>query len=167
LRGATLRGRYAWDYLVAGVTATASACIGVLPLVARDVRWSELPSGGALRYARGASVGALLAFPLLLAFGGLFASADPVFGNLVTNALHVDFTAVASHTAFIVAGTALAAGYFWGSVVRTTPLFPLAAPPDLAPGIVPVGTALGLPELRFLVSAPLQPRSFLGRAGLV
>src|SRR5207244_10308926 len=124
LRGATLRGRYAWDYLVAGVTATASACIGVLPLVARDVRWSELPSGGALRYARGASVGALLAFPLLLVFGGLFASADPVFGNVVTNALHVDFTAVASHTAFIVAGTALAAGYFWGSVVRTTPPLP-------------------------------------------
>src|SRR5207253_2753441 len=101
------RGRYAWDYLVAGVTATASACIGVLPLVARDVRWSELPSGGALRYARGASVGALLAFPLLLVLGGLFASADPVFGNLVTNALDVDFTAVASHTSFIAAGTAL------------------------------------------------------------
>ena len=167
LRGATLRGRYAWDYLVAGVTATASACIGVLPLVARDVRWSELPSGGALRYARGASVGALLAFPLLLVFGGLFASADPVFGNLVTNALHVDFTAVASHTAFIVAGTALAAGYFWGSVVRTTPPLPLTAPPDLALGIVPVGTALGLLDVLFLVFVVVQLRYFFGGTELI
>src|SRR6266705_4918586 len=50
-------------------------------------------------------------------------------------------------TAFIVAGTALDAGYFWGSVVRTPPPFPLAAPPYLALGIVPVRPALGLLDL--------------------
>jgi hypothetical protein len=167
LRGVTLRGRYAWDYLLGAVTATASACLGVLPLVARDIRWRELPSGGTLRYARGASVGALLAFPLLLVFGALFASADPVFGSVVTNVLAVDFAGVASHTAFIVVGTALAAGYLWGTFVRTTPPLPLAAPQDLSLGIVPVGTALGLLDLLFLVFVVVQLRYFFGGAALI
>jgi uncharacterized protein DUF4153 len=167
LRGVTLRGRYAWDYLLGAVTAAASAGLGVLPLVARDIGWSELPSGGALRYARGASLGALLAFPLLLVFGGLFASADPVFKNVVTNVLDVDFAAVASHTAFIAVGTALAAGYLWGGFIRTTPSFPLAGRPDLSLGILPVGTALGLLDLLFLVFVVVQLRYFFGGAELI
>src|SRR5437660_404333 len=78
LRGVALRGRDAWEYVRSGVVAALSAWFGVWPLMARDIRWSELPTGGALRHARGAIGGALLAFPVLLAFGGLFAAADPL-----------------------------------------------------------------------------------------
>src|SRR5947207_3016377 len=116
LRGVALRGRDAWEYVRSVVVAALSAWFGVWPLMARDIHWSELPTGGALRHARGAIAGALLAFPLLLAFGGLFAAADPVFRNVVATALHVDFSAVASHLALTALWTALTAGYFWGAL---------------------------------------------------
>jgi hypothetical protein len=167
LRGVALRGRSTWDYVLSGVTAGASACLGVLPLVARDIAWSELPSGGPLRHARQASVGALLAFPLLLVFGGLFASADPVFHNVVTNVLDVDFAAVASHTVFIAAGSTLAAGFLWGILLRKTATLPAVIRQDLSLGIVPVGTALGLLDLLFLIFVVVQVRYFFGGAELI
>src|SRR3989454_4216834 len=167
LRGVALRGRSVWDYLLGGVGAAASACLGLWPLLARDVRWSELPSGGALRQARGAILGALLAFPLLLRFGGLFASADPVFHNLVTGVLDVDFAAVASHTFLIVVGAALAAGYLWGALIRRTPTLAVLDSQDLSPGIAPVGTALGLLDLLFLVFVVVQLRYFFGGTELI
>jgi len=167
LRGVALRGRSAWDYLLGGVGAAACTCLGVWPLLARDVRWSELPSGGALRRVRGASLGALLAFPLLLVFGGLFASADPVFHNVVTGVLDVDFAAVASHTFLIVVGAALAAGYLWGALIRRTSPLGVVDVQDLSLGIVPVGTALGLLDLLFLVFVVVQLRYFFGGTELI
>src|SRR6059058_591585 len=161
LRGVALRGRDAWEYVRSGVVAALSAWFGVWPLMARDIRWSELPTGGALRHARGAIGGALLAFPLLLAFGGLFAAADPVFRNVVATALHVDFSAVASHLALTALWTALTAGYFWGALIRRTPA-PAADAQALSLGIVPVGTALGLVNLLFLVFVVIQLRYFFG-----
>src|SRR5437667_254233 len=166
LRGVALRGRDAWEYVRSGVVAALSAWFGVWPLMARDIRWSELPTGGALRHARGAIGGALLAFPLLLAFGGLFAAADPVFRNVVATALHVDFSAVASHLALTALWTALTAGYFWGALIRRTPA-PAADAQALSLGIVPVGTALGLVNLLFLVFVVIQLRYFFGGAELV
>src|SRR5256885_2844857 len=166
LRGVALRGRDAWEYARSVVVAALSAWFGVWPLMARDIRWSELPTGGALRHARGAVIGALLAFPLLIAFGGLFAAADPVFRNVVATALHVDFSAVASHLALTALWTALTAGYFWGALIRRTPP-PAADAQALSLGIVPVGTALGLVNLLFLVFVVIQLRYFFGGAELV
>src|SRR5206468_1352621 len=74
IQGIGLRGRQAWHYLRAGFDAALSAWLGVFPLVGRDVTWSELPRGGRLRQLRGAALGGLLAFPLLVVFGGLFSS---------------------------------------------------------------------------------------------
>ena len=167
LRGVALRGRDAWEYVRSGVVAALSAWFGVWPLLARDIRWSELPTGGALRHARGAIGGALLAFPLLLAFGGLFAAADPVFRNVVATALHVDFSVVASHLALTAFWTALTTGYFWGALIRRAPPPAAADAQALSLGIVPVGTALGLVNLLFLVFVVIQLRYFFGGAELV
>jgi Domain of unknown function (DUF4173) len=167
LRGVALRSRSTWDYLLGGGVAAASTWLGVWPLLARDIRWSELPSGGALRHARAASLGALLAFPLLLVFGALFASADPVFHNVVTGVLDVDFGVVASHTLLIGLGTALAAGYLRGALVRRAPLPAVLDGQELSLGIVPVGTALGLLDLLFLLFVVIQLRYFFGGAELI
>jgi len=51
LRGVAIRGLHAWEYVQAGFAAAVGACVGALALVGRDVRWEELPSGGALRSA--------------------------------------------------------------------------------------------------------------------
>src|SRR2546428_791979 len=101
LRGVAIRGLHSWEYVQAGFAAAVGACVGALALVGRDVRWEELPSGGALRHLRAVGAGTLLALPLLLVFGGLFASADAVFGNVLAGAFDIDFGAVASHTFLI------------------------------------------------------------------
>jgi hypothetical protein len=154
----------------AGVVAAASACVGIFPLLGRDVRWEELPSGGALRHVRAAGAGALLAFPLLLVFGALFASADAVFRNVVMGVLDIDVAALRSlmsHTLLITLGTALAGGYLWGALVRTAPRPTGEEDRGFSLGIVPVGTALGLLDLLFLVFVVIQLRYFFGGAELV
>ena len=167
LRGVALRGRHTWEYGRAALATVTSACGGVFPLVGRDVQWSELPSRGALRHARAAGAGTLLAFPLLLVFGALFASADAVFGDVIAGMFAVDFTAVASHTFFIALCAALAGGYLRGALLRPAP------PPRAVDGhgpslsIISVGTTLGLLNLLFLLFVVVQVRYFFGGAGLV
>jgi len=167
LRGVTLWGRHAWDYVQAGLVAAASACVGMFALVGRDVRWEELPSGGALRHVRAAGAGALLAFPLLLVFGALFASADAVFHNVVTGVSDIDFAALASHTFLIAFGTTLVGGYLWGTLLRVAPQ-PTGGPGrSFSVGIVPVGTALGLLDVLFLIFVVIQLRYFFGGTELI
>ena len=167
LRGVALRGRSAWQYARAGLAATAHACGGVFPLLSRDIQWRELPGGRAWREARAVAVGVALAFPLLLVFGGLFASADAVFSSAITGMLDIDFAAVASHTFLIAFGTVLAAGYLRGVLL---PAAPAPAGGDVRSptlGIVPVATILALLDLLFLVFVVVQLRYFFGGADLV
>jgi len=167
LRGVALRGRQAWEYVSAALATAVSACVGVFLLVGREVAWTELPRGGRLPRARAAGVGALLALPLLLVFGGLFASADAVFRNVAANLLDVDLTAATSHIFFTAFLTTLAAGYLRGALLRPAP--PPAAPEAsrLTLGIVPVATALGLLDLLFLLFVVIQLRYLFGGAELV
>jgi len=171
LQGVALRGRQAWEYVRAALAAAVSACVGVFLLVGREVAWTELPrrGGGRLPQARAAAVGALLALPLLLVFGGLFASADAVFRNLAVNLLDIDLAAATSHTFLAAFLTALAAGYLWGALLRPAPPPPPAASEAsrFTLGIVPVGTALGLLDLLFLLFVVIQLRYLFGGAELV
>ncbi|MGH7546928.1 MAG: DUF4153 domain-containing protein [Gemmatimonadales bacterium] len=167
LHGIGLRGRKVRDYVRAGIATAASACAGTFPLVGRDVTWSELPSGGALRRARAVGVGGLIAFPLLFIFGALFASADPVFGNVITGVMDVDFAALGLHAFWIAFWTALAAGYLWGGFLHNRSRPGALAGRGLSLSIVPVGTALGLLDLLFLVFVVVQLRYFFGGAELI
>src|SRR5438105_1012036 len=71
-----------------------------------------------MRQVRGAALGAALAFPLLVVFGGLFTSADSVFGTVVASAFDVDFGDLLSHVVLFAVWGALVAGYFRGAVIR-------------------------------------------------
>jgi len=167
LRGVAVRGLHAWEYVQAGLAAAVGACVGAFALVGRDVRWEELPSGGALRYLRAAGAGTLLALPLLLVFGGLFASADAVFSNVLAGAFDIDFGAVASHTFLIAVGTTLAGGVLWSALLRAVAQ-PTGGPGrGFSLGIVPVGTALGLLDALFLLFVVIQLRYFFGGTDLI
>jgi hypothetical protein len=118
IQGVGLRGREAWHYLRAGVDAAVSAWIGVFPLLSRDVTWSELSRGGRLRQARAVALGGVLAFPLLVVFGGLFSSADAVFHDVVADLFRIDFDAVLGHIAQFGIFAATSAGYLRGAMLR-------------------------------------------------
>jgi hypothetical protein len=58
-----------------------------------------------------AAVGALLAIPVLVLFGGLFASADPVFGKVLMRWIDFDGTQVFEHGLMVAFWTGISAGY--------------------------------------------------------
>ena len=166
LQGVALRGRHAWQYVHAGIASAVSAWVGLFPLVGADVVWSELPREGRMRHVRGAALGAALAFPVLVVFGGLFTSADSVFRTLVANAFAVDFGSVLSHIVVFALCGGLVAGYFRGALIRS--VVPAAAGESgLSLGIIPVATALGLVDFLFLLFVVVQLRYLFGGATLV
>lgn len=165
LQGVALRLRGVADFARAAAVSVASTCVGVLPLTLRDIRWADLPLGGRLRQVRAVGLGLLLALPLLLVFGGLFMAADATFEELVGGVFAIDVPSVTSHTMVIGVWTALAAGYFRGALLDRKKTLAEPAPSTLSLGIVPVGTALGLLNLLFLLFIAAQaPYLFSGAA---
>jgi hypothetical protein len=168
IQGVGLRGRQAWHYVRAGFDAAVSAWIGIFPLVGRDVTWSELPRGGRLGQVRAVALGGMLAFPLLVVFGGLFSSADAVFHDVVANLLAIDFGSVLGHLALFGIFTALTAGYLRGALLRAAPSRSLTeGDSQLSLGIIPVATAVGLVDLLFLMFVVIQLRYLFGGADLI
>ncbi len=168
IQGIGLRGRQAWHYLRAGFDAALSAWIGVFPLVGRDVTWTELPRGGRLRQLRGAALGGLLAFPLLVVFGGLFSSADAVFHDVVADLFKIDFGAVMGHIVLFGIFAVTSAGYLRGAMLRAAPSHSLTdGDSKLTLGIIPVATALGLVDVLFLMFVVIQLRYLFGGAELI
>jgi hypothetical protein len=168
LQGARLAALRPLEYLRDGIMAAGGTIAGSFMLVGQDIDWRELPQEGRFRNVRAVGLGALLAAPLLVVFGGLFASADSVFSNVLQNVFAFDLGAVASHTIQIGVWAGLTAGYLrWSLVAR--PEAPPAPGGGTAgsPGIVPVGTALGLVNLMFLLFVVVQLRYFFGGAPLV
>jgi len=167
LQGARLAGQQPFDYVRDGVTAAVGTIGGGLMLVAKDIDWHELPREGRMRRLRTVGLGVLLAAPLLVVFGALFSSADSVFANVLQNMFAVDLDSVGQHTAMIGVWGALTAGYLrWSFIAqRAAP----AAETSMAGalGIGPVGTALGLLNLMFLLFVVVQLRYFFGGASII
>jgi len=110
---------------------------------------------------------ALVAIPLLLVFGSLFASADPVFARLASQVFRIDAATVASHLA--VSGII---AWFVGGLLRATVLsngrgtwrVPF---PDGALGLTEVSVALGSLVALFAAFVIVQLRYFFGGDALV
>jgi hypothetical protein len=171
LAAASLQGERigAWrvlDYARATTSTALGSIGGGLLLVWRDVQWRELPQDGKLRNLRAVLLGLVVVAPLLAVFAALFASADQVFSNVLTNALAFDVEAVVSHTFLICFWGALTAGYLRWSLLGRPFALPADAPqPRL--GIIPIATALGLLNALFLLFVVVQLRYFFGGASLI
>jgi hypothetical protein len=166
LQGARILGRRTIDYVRDGVMAAAGTIAGGFMLVGQDIDWRELPQEGRLRHVRSVGLGVLLAAPLLVVFGALFASADTVFSNIMKNVFAFDASTAASHTILTLVWAALTAGYLRWSLIARPGALPAPAPAS-ATGVVPVATALGLINLMFLLFVVVQLRYFFGGAALV
>ena len=154
------------DYIRGLVTAGAGSAFGSLMLLFTDIKWSELPQEGRLRHARGAVLGTLIAIPLLVIFAALFASADPVFNDLLTDLFAFDTEKMIAHTFFTLFCAAAVGGYLrWSFLGRPVGLqLGLVKP---LPSIVPLATVLGLLNFLFLMFVVVQLRYFFGGASLV
>jgi hypothetical protein len=166
----TNRGRLAvaglMEYFEAGFLTALSAIIGVLPLIFSDIKWREVPRDGWSRHAFAVGRGLIIAAPLLLVFGGLFAAADAVFSNILAETFSFDVGSVILHTFVVVLVTCLIGGYLRALLVSNLPgVTGASRPAGLSVGIVEIGTALGLLDLLFLAFVAVQFRYlFFGAA---
>ena len=154
------------DIVQTAVTVGLSAALGMLPLVLSDVSLRQVANGrGASRAITGIRA-ALVAIPLLLIFGGLFASADPVFARIAGDVLRIDAGTVASHLAVSGIIAWLVGGLLRATVLSSGPNWGLPFP-DGALGLTEVAVALGSLVLLFAAFVVVQLRYFFGGDALV
>ena len=155
------------ELVYAGVVIGVNVFVGMIALLLSDVSFRQVAGArGTGRVIAGVRA-ALVAIPLLLVFGSLFASADPVFARLVSQVFRIDAAAVASHLA--VSGII---AWFVGGLLRATVLsngrgtwrVPF---PDGALGLTEVSVALGSLVALFAAFVIVQLRYFFGGDALV
>jgi len=165
-RGLRFRALGVGAYARSAAQTLVRTALGAPGLALLDIRWRELPAHGPLARLRAAGLGLLLAVPLLAVFGALFAAADTVFRDVVTTVFALDLGVAAGHVALAGALGSCTAGYLAAVLL---PRRSAAATPatTVTLGIVPVGTALGLVNLLFLLFVVIQIRYLFGGADLV
>jgi hypothetical protein len=155
------------DLAHAGVVIGVSVFVGMIALLLSDVSFRQVAGArGAGRVIAGVRA-ALVAVPLLLIFGSLFASADPVFARLASDLFRIDAATVASHLA--VSGII---AWFVGGLLRATVLSSGRGTwrvpfPDGALGLTEVSVALGSLVALFAAFVIVQLRYFFGGDALV
>src|SRR5262249_21159001 len=130
-------------------------------------------TGRAAGWSSAAAVarGLVIAIPLVVVFGALFASADAVFAQLVAKVLRYDFERIASHLLLFAILAWLSTGYLRGFLTGTE-LPPLRdlwrdgalafAPKRPTLGITEIATALATLDLLFLLFVIVQFRYLFG-----
>jgi uncharacterized protein DUF4153 len=149
------------------MTLGISVFVGMIALLLSDVSFRRVAGARGASRAIAAIRALLVAIPLLLVFGSLFASADPVFARLAGDVFHIDAATVASHLA--VSGVI---AWFVGGLLRATVLSTSRGMrslpfPDSALGLTEVSTALGSLIALFAAFVAVQLRYFFGGDALV
>lgn len=168
--GVALRRAEVGRYMVAVAQSAVSTLSGGFQLIFGDVAWRELPLGKVTRF-RGVALGVVLALPLLLVFGALFAAADPAFSAALGNVFALDLGNAVAHTARTVVLGGLAAGWLRGIAFPRPSVQPTNAEPRLEPrssgAATPIVTALVLLNALFLAFVAVQLRYFFGGSGRI
>ena len=149
------------------MTLGISVFVGMIALLLSDVSFRQVAGARGASRVIAATRAVLVAIPLLLVFGSLFASADPVFARLAGELFHIDAATVASHLA--VSGII---AWFVGGLLRATVLSTSRGMrslpfPDGALGLTEVSTALGSLIALFAAFVAVQVRYFFGGDALV
>lgn len=155
------------DHAAAAAFSGVSGAFGSFFLIgAAD--WKQVPGGGWQRRAVPVVRGLLLALPLLLLFGALFASADAAFAAVVAEVFDIDFERVVEHLAIIGFFTWVVGGYLWGLFSGTrVPTLGEARLGRGSLGVVEVGIVMGLLVALFLSFLGIQARYYFGGEALV
>jgi len=156
-------------YLLGAVSGAVRIAFSPFVLAFRDVNWKQLPgqtwSQTALRVLRGG----LIALPLLFIFGGLFALADPMYYEIITDIFAIDISRFISDLLLIAFLAWIAAGILratitggepdWSGWEKSTAGFSL--------GAVEGGTILVCLNTLFFSFVLVQLRYLFGGASLV
>lgn len=168
LRGVRLARLNGLDQAAQVAASAVHALVGAFPLLARVAQWIQEPRSAGFSRVRAIALGTLLASPVLLCFGILFSSADPVFGDAMQGVFTVDPGIAASHVLLITFFTGITAGYLAWAILRPGG-FPARLPTLFRSpvGSLPVLTALSLTIGLFAVFVAFQAGELFGGAAWV
>lgn len=163
--GLVLRTAGTLALVFAPVRAAWHATMGALSLISGLRPTARVFGTAVTPRARAIGVGLLLAVPLVLIFGGLFASADPIFAAAVSSLIRIDVGPVVSHVVVVSALSWASGGYLW-ALVRPAPV-PTVTMPTVNVGVLPVLTALSAIALVFTLFVASQAGSLFGGEAFV
>ena len=155
------------DFVANGARTAAWIMGGLLVLLGNDVKWGELPRGRTARTGQ-VALGLLLAVPVVLVFGGLFASADPVFRDFALALFGGwQIESLVEHLVLMGVCAWLGGGLLrnWLQKPSAPPLVDIVQWPRA--GVVPVSMAVGAMLLTFTLFVAIQLRWLFGGAELV
>ena len=135
------------DTLWAGLAIVLSTARGIVPLALRELFAGERRAG-ALGRARTAVRLALIVGSLLLVFGSLLRSADPIFASLVSLP-DLDVETIVSHVFLFGFFAWIAGGWAYGALVESPQLRRAPARFPISLGALDLTTALGTLTLLF------------------
>jgi hypothetical protein len=150
------------DHLWYAVSVGSSVVLGSFPLVFSEIRLTTLTSSSSRSRFWPAARALLVAIPLVVIFGALFRSADPVFDRIAGSIFNIDLENFFSHAIPIAFMTWIVAGYFWHGLIASRPIIsrPTVALPSV--GSLEVGIILGALNALFLSFVTVQFRYLFG-----
>lgn len=101
---------YAIGVLWAGINSAFSPAV----LLSTDIKWDSIPKLGWSRHLIAAVRGLLIALPLILIFGALFAAADAVYEGMIQRIFNIPSETVFTHVLLTAVFFWLTAGYYRG-----------------------------------------------------
>ncbi len=135
VKGLSLRLAGVADYLLCGLAGIADVVAAAFTLP-KQVDWGFLMPHKWRPYLPALIRGLLIASPLVLIFGCLLTGADPAFGHIVSNSLHIDVGAAFQTSMTVGVSTWMVAGLLCGlmhnSLAGSTALNHSVAPATVA-----------------------------------
>jgi hypothetical protein len=156
------------DYIEACFDTWLGAAGGAVSLlIAAHAERSPAPVSARQRTVRAIARGVALAAPLLLLFGALLMSADPVFARLVTDVLSFDISTILSHVFLTLVLAWPVAGWLRGTLLSRTTVITAARPSGFTIGLVETAAVLGTLDALFASFVAVQARFMFGGDALV
>jgi hypothetical protein len=152
-RGVSMAVAGVLDVVRAPLLAAWESVVGGVRALLRDVPWGPV-LGPRRSLVLSTLAGLVIAVPVMLVFGSLFASADPAFNAAAQVLVDWELGTAAGHVALATAGTWLSAGYLRG--LATSERRPLTALPTVRLGLPAVAIALGAMVLVFTLFVAVQ-----------
>jgi len=156
-------------HLVSPVTLVLAAVSDAVAAVSAEVRlllsieWRALRSTDGRRHIEPVLRVLVIAVPLLLIFGALFAAADAVFAQGVDSIFRFDLSKIVPHVFWLLLGAWLVSGVLWNTVGVELPHdIVIASPTTHALGRSEIAIVLGSLALLFAAFVAIQIRYLFG-----
>jgi hypothetical protein len=156
------------EYSLSILIAAFNAFSGAVRLVVEDIQWKDIPHDGWARHVGAVLRGLAIALPLLVIFGGLLATADAVFSDIVSRAFNWNFSSIVAHSFVTLWISWMVCGFLRGILLgKEMTVTAGGRPQGLYLGITEISIALGLLDALFLSFVVVQFRYFFGGAARV